>query len=187
MERFGKWLGDSLFDHGCVHTCGFNGLLPRNTLGRFLRSPQWLGRVHREMGMDKRHKATPGTRRPITTVYSELLRVPVDLICPNADQPRGEMDLDELKGLANSIQRSGLLQPVLVKEDSRDGASTFTLVAGHRRLEACKMLGWPEIPALAINGDGSDHAELALIENLQRQDLRPLDRGAWNPPPYGRQ
>jgi len=98
--------------------------------------------------------------------------IPTADIRPNPFQPRREFKPDELNDLENSIRASGLLQPVTVRERP-DGV--FELVAGERRFRAASRLGWAEIPAIVKVLDDREMLTLALIENLQRSDLNPLD------------
>lgn len=88
-------------------------------------------------------------------------------ISPNPFQPRQRFDEDNLDELAQSIRTYGLLQPVLVRPHEKG----FQLVAGERRLRACKLLGWTRIPAVIRDVNDSAMAAIALIENLQREDL----------------
>lgn len=97
----------------------------------------------------------------------KLTRLPVDKILPNPSQPRKAFDPAELEGLAQSIRENGLLQPVTVRRDE----GGYTLIAGERRLRACKLAGLKEIPALVTDRGPADSAVLALLENLQRKDL----------------
>ena len=103
------------------------------------------------------------------TPYRSL---PVAEIRPNPFQPRREFKPEELTDLENSIRASGLLQPVTVRERADGG---FELVAGERRFRAATRLGWSEIPAIVKSLDDREMLTLALIENLQRADLNPLD------------
>lgn len=98
----------------------------------------------------------------------KLTRLPVSKIRPNPSQPRKEFQEEELKGLAQSIQENGLLQPVTVRKEG----GVYYLVAGERRLRACKLLGLSQIPVLLMECEPEDSAVLALLENLQRQDLQ---------------
>ncbi|MFM9180130.1 MAG: ParB/RepB/Spo0J family partition protein [Phycisphaerales bacterium] len=98
--------------------------------------------------------------------------IPVLGISPGAYQPRGQMDPAMLDSLAASISQSGLMQPIVVR---RRGAG-HELIAGERRWRAVQRLGWTEIPAIVQDVDDRQAAELALIENLQREDLNPMDR-----------
>lgn len=98
--------------------------------------------------------------------------IPLTQIRPNPFQPRREFKPEELTDLENSIRASGLLQPVTVRER---GTGDFELVAGERRFRAATRLGWSEIPAIVKSLDDREMLTLALIENLQRADLNPLD------------
>lgn len=103
---------------------------------------------------------------------SPLRSVPIAQIRPNPFQPRRDFKPEELVDLENSIRASGLLQPVTVRSRP-DGA--YELVAGERRFRAASRLGWTEIPAIIKALDDREMLTLALIENLQRADLNPLD------------
>ncbi len=103
-----------------------------------------------------------------------LVDVPVDAITPNPRQPRGRFDEDALASLARSIQEVGVLQPVIVR--SREGG--YELVAGERRLRAARLAGLVSIPAIIREGDDTDSLREALIENVHREDLGPLELAA---------
>jgi len=102
-----------------------------------------------------------------------LVMAPVDSIRPNPQQPRRSFDEDALRALAGSIGRDGVMQPVVVRPAPGGG---YELVAGERRLRASKLAGLETIPAIVRTVDDRTSAELALIENLQRADLNPVDR-----------
>ena len=101
-----------------------------------------------------------------------LRELAVSAIEPNPYQPRRDFDEDQLKELADSIQASGLLQPVVVRP--RDGGR-YELIAGERRWRAVQRLGWAKVPAVVKEVDDRALLTLALIENLQRDDLSPID------------
>src|SRR5689334_20163315 len=103
-----------------------------------------------------------------------LRELPVDNIVPNPFQPRTHINETELAELASSIEASGLLQPVVVRP--RNGK--YELIAGERRWRAVQRLGWPKIPAVIREADDQALLTLALIENLQRDDLSPIDEAA---------
>src|ERR671910_2841134 len=103
-----------------------------------------------------------------------LRDLPVTSLRPNPFQPRTRIDEAELTDLANSMQASGLLQPVIVRP--RDGG--YELIAGERRWRAAERLGWPKIPAVVREVDDRTLLTLALVENLQRDDLSPIDEAA---------
>ncbi len=100
-------------------------------------------------------------------------RVPVRAVAANPFQPRRQFRTAELSELAASIRVNGLLQPVLVRRSS--SGRTYQLVAGERRLRAVKLLGWTEIPAQVREVDDRTLLVLALVENIQREDLGPLE------------
>ncbi|MDR6772152.1 ParB/RepB/Spo0J family partition protein [Azospirillum sp. BE72] len=99
-----------------------------------------------------------------------LVEVPVDRIAPNPNQPRREFDEEELQGLAASIERHGLQQPIGVRQIADD---RWQLVYGERRLRAMRLLGRETIFGILFTGD--DDEEIAIVENLQRSDLNPLE------------
>jgi ParB family chromosome partitioning protein len=101
-----------------------------------------------------------------------IRELPVGSIKPNPFQPRREFDETQLEELANSIAASGLLQPVVVRP--RPGG-VHELIAGERRWRAVQRLGWKQIPAVIKDVDDRALLTLALIENLQRDDLSPID------------
>ena len=100
-----------------------------------------------------------------------VLRIPIHDIRPNPHQPRQEWDEDSLTELSASIREHGVLQPLIV----RGTPGRYELVAGERRLRACRMAGLTHVPALLRDTDESGSLKLALIENIQREDISPLD------------
>ncbi|HEX7336387.1 MAG TPA: ParB/RepB/Spo0J family partition protein [Gemmatimonadales bacterium] len=103
-----------------------------------------------------------------------LKELPIGNVVPNPYQPRTHVDEDALVELTASIEASGLLQPVIVRP--RNGK--FELIAGERRWRAIQRLGWGKIPAVVRDVDDKTLLTLALIENLQRDDLNPIDIAA---------
>jgi ParB family chromosome partitioning protein len=102
-----------------------------------------------------------------------LKSIPIGQITRNPFQPRQEFNSEELTELQESIRASGLLQPITVRR--RAGRDGFELIAGERRLRAAKSLGWKEIPAIIKEIDDRTLLTLALVENLQRSDLNPIE------------
>lgn len=102
----------------------------------------------------------------------EVIYLDIDRIFPGEQQPRKTFRDDSLKELAASIIEKGILQPVIV---SRVGDGSFRLVTGERRWRASALAGLKKIPALIKNVDSKDSLEIALIENIQREDLNPLE------------
>jgi len=96
-----------------------------------------------------------------------------DLIVPNPHQPRDHMDSEELQDLADSIREHGILQPLVVSFDPLSGM--YTLIAGERRLRASAIAGLERVPVIIREVSDQERLELALIENVQRADLSPLE------------
>jgi len=113
----------------------------------------------------------PGASEPATP-RSGLAEIPVADIEPNPEQPRTVFDEGALAELAASIRAHGLLQPVVVREM---GSGRYRLVAGERRWRAARLAGLDRLPAVVRNADEAGAIALALVENLQREDLNPLD------------
>ncbi len=99
---------------------------------------------------------------------------PIDRIDPNPFQPRSDFDAGELESLAESIRVQGILQPILVRSHSSD-PERYQIVAGERRFRAAMLAGLNEIPTILREMDDSDAAVVALVENLQRQDLNAIE------------
>jgi ParB-like partition proteins len=100
-----------------------------------------------------------------------LLEVPVNAISPNPKQPRTRFDDDAIEALAVSIREVGILQPVIVRKSERG----YELIAGERRVRAAKLAGLATIPVVVRDTDDSDTLREALIENIHRQDLGPVE------------
>lgn len=103
-----------------------------------------------------------------------VMDISIDDISPNPWQPRRDFDEESLNALSSSIRENGLIQPVVVRK-KKDG--TYELAAGERRWRAAKMAGLTVIPAISKEYDDRSMAEMALVENLQRKDLNPVDEG----------
>jgi ParB family transcriptional regulator, chromosome partitioning protein len=101
--------------------------------------------------------------------------LPIGSIAPNPYQPRREFSEEELADLTNSLRENGLLQPILVRPAPEGSATRWELVAGERRWRASMRLGWSEIPAVIRDVDDRTLLVLALVENLQRSQLLPLE------------
>lgn len=113
------------------------------------------------------------TEAPVASPSGSGVRMlKIELVRPNPHQPRQRFDEAALEQLAQSIKTAGLMQPIVV----RPGDAGFEIVAGERRWRAFQKLGKPEIPAIVRAVDDQTAAEWALVENLQREDLDPLER-----------
>ena len=96
----------------------------------------------------------------------------ISLIDPKSDQPRKYFDKETLEELSTSIREHGLLQPILVREG---GEGRYQIIAGERRFRASKLAGLEEIPTIILDKDDRAASEIALIENIQREDLNPIE------------
>jgi len=105
---------------------------------------------------------------PVQDTTDELA---IDLIEPNPKQPRSDFDPEKLEELTASVKTHGLLQPIIV----RPIGDTYQIIAGERRWRACRAAGLTNVPVRIVNKDDRETAELALIENLQRDDLNPIE------------
>jgi ParB family chromosome partitioning protein len=115
-------------------------------------------------------------------IETSIFWIETDKIVPNPYQPRREFDQDRLKELSDSIRQYGVLQPLVVSRQETylpNGSVTveYELIAGERRLRASKLAGLAQVPVVVRTGDDSRaKLELAIIENLQREDLNPVER-----------
>lgn len=110
------------------------------------------------------------TEEPLEKNAYQLL--PIYKVEPNPDQPRHDFDEEELQALADSITVHGIIQPLTVREMPN---GYYQIIAGERRWRAARMANLSDVPAVIIEADDKKAMELALIENLQRQDLNPLE------------
>jgi len=108
----------------------------------------------------------------LSTKDAAFQLIPISRIAPNADQPRKHFNAETIEELANSIREKGVLQPIIVKK-KRDG--NFEIVCGERRFRAATLCGLTEVPAIIKDIAAEDFLEWALIENIQREDLNPIE------------
>ena len=114
----------------------------------------------------------PMAESPVSAPQGSVRTVPTNAIVVNSRQPRRHFSSAELEDLIASIKEHGILQPLLVQEVTR---GNYELIAGERRLRASKMLGLPEVPVVIRSVNEQEKLELALIENIQRQDLNAIE------------
>lgn len=107
-----------------------------------------------------------------TAEKSAYQQIPIYKVEPNPDQPRQDFDEEELQALADSITEHGIIQPLTVRELS---SGYYQIIAGERRWRAARIAGLSDVPVVVIEADDKKAMELALIENLQRQDLNPVE------------
>ena len=102
----------------------------------------------------------------------EIKKIPIDNIFPNRFQPRTVFDDEKIEELSRTIHIHGIIQPIVVREFDKD---RYEIIAGERRWRAMKKLGWDEAPAIVKNMSDTETASVALIENLQREELSPIE------------
>jgi len=120
----------------------------------------------------RQHTMVPEVPAAIPPIAGTPVEVPIASVMPNPHQPRHSFDGAALAELAASIKSTGLIQPIVV----RQVGDQYQLITGERRLRAAKLAGLAAIPALVRDVDSVTQAQMALIENIQREDLNPLDR-----------
>ena len=120
-----------------------------------------------------------GLGRGIESIFDEnstesdkIVPLNINEIEPNRNQPRKDFDEEALNSLAESISQHGLIQPIVVRPTIGGG---YTIIAGERRWRACRMAGLSEIPVVIKDTDEQNLMEMALVENLQREDLNPVE------------
>jgi ParB family chromosome partitioning protein len=102
--------------------------------------------------------------------------VPIEFLQPGRFQPRRRFEVEAIRGLVESVREKGILQPILVRKlDEIGGQSRYEIIAGERRWRAAQLAGLHEVPVLVRQLEDRDALEVALIENIQRQDLTPLE------------
>jgi ParB family chromosome partitioning protein len=118
------------------------------------------------------NKEVVNVEQPQQNVTADILRIPVDLIEPNPFQPRMSFDQEALEELAESIKTLGLIQPITVrrKEDGR-----YQIISGERRFRACRLSGMDMVPAYIRDTNDQGMLEMAIVENIQRENLDPIE------------
>ena len=102
----------------------------------------------------------------------KLLNLKIDKIVRNKNQPRKNFALEKLEELKNSIKNNGLIQPIVVRKLK---SNKYEIIAGERRYRACKELGMSEISALEVQANDSKSYEFSVLENIQRENLNPIE------------
>ena len=116
------------------------------------------------------NKDVVGTKDPQDT--ADVLRIPVNMIEPNPFQPRMSFDQDSLQELAASIRTFGLIQPITVRKKSAD---RYQIISGERRFKACHLAGMDMVPAYIRDANDQGMLEMAIVENIQRENLDPIE------------
>jgi len=140
------------------------------------KRPAFRENIHRLFDEAKNLDLAPGVVSLIESraTRAQIREVPVDRILPNPAQPRLSYEEESLAELADSIRQHGVLQPILV----RPVGHSYELVAGERRWRASRLAGRESIPAIVVEFDEETALEVSIIENLQREDVTPLEEAA---------
>lgn len=116
--------------------------------------------------------STPAPDKDLPSPFGRLQSIPLDQIQPNRDQPRTSFDSERLEELAQSLRANGLLQPITIYSV---GPNQYRIIAGERRWRAAALAGLTEIPSIVRTVEQHELLELALVENIQREDLNPIE------------
>jgi ParB family chromosome partitioning protein len=160
---------------------------PKSRLGRGLSSLISVSDLPQEMEVPPSTPPVPAVTAeaavpmPVPAAGSpqavrQPMEIATDSVSPNPHQPRKQFDETALLALAASLKSTGLVQPIIVRPDPAGEAGKYQLIAGERRLRAAKAAGLATLPAIIRDVDPFKQAQMALIENVQREDLNPLDR-----------
>ena len=121
---------------------------------------------------EEKKKSTTQVDDVVTVAEGGSRMIPVTQINANPNQPRKQFGIDELQDLVQSIEKHGILQPLVVKEE-KDGS--YQIIAGERRFRASQMIGMTRVPCIVKPVDKKQELEISLVENIQRKDLNPLE------------
>ncbi len=138
-------------------------------LGALLGEGVDLGNIRQPVGYVNKVVVNTETK-PETT--ADVLMIPVDLVEPNPFQPRMTFDQGALEELADSIRTLGLIQPITVRRKSAD---RYQIISGERRFRACRLAGMETVPAYVRSTDDQGMLEMAIVENIQRENLDPIE------------
>ena len=139
-------------------------------LGALLGGDADLSQIRKPVGYV--NKEVVSTESQPQQAVADILRIPMDMIEPNPFQPRMTFGQDALEELAESIRTLGLIQPITVR---RKGDGRYQIISGERRFRACQMAGMDMIPAYIRDTNDQGMLEMAIVENIQREDLDPIE------------
>lgn len=136
-----------------------------------LLGDQALSQIRKPVEYVHKTVVTPETTEPARAT-ADIMLIPADLIEANPYQPRMSFDNEALEGLAESIKSLGLIQPITVRRKSAD---RYQIISGERRFRACRLAGLDEIPAYIRDTNDQGMLEMAIVENIQRENLDPIE------------
>ncbi len=179
-SRLGRGL-DSLISGGAGKTAGEDPIIIGPEQTKKSKDVQSIASEQSSPSSEKVPTAKPVSQEAIEDIAEELqapsgvfLEIPIRQIIPNPNQPRRKIHSEQIKELADSIRSEGLLQPIVVRRTERG----YQLIAGERRWQACRSLEMSTIQARVVEANDSSAAVISLIENLQREDLNPVDEAS---------
>lgn len=140
-----------------------------------------MGKISENKALKEQIKALQAREQALKTrlEYGRVHTIPIERICANPAQPRKTFEDSAIMRLADSLEQYGMLQPLSVRRIMDEGhleGGLFQLVAGERRLRAATLIGMTHVPCLIINADSKKSAELAIIENIQRENLNMFEQ-----------
>ncbi|MGN1221528.1 MAG: ParB/RepB/Spo0J family partition protein [Candidatus Cryptobacteroides sp.] len=138
-------------------------------LGALLGQEADLSSIRQPVGYVNKNIVSTTSQKQDT---SDILRIPTDMIEPNPFQPRMSFDQESLEELADSVRTLGLIQPITVRRKSAD---RYQIISGERRFRACQMCGMDMIPAYIRDTNDQGMLEMAIVENIQRENLDPIE------------
>ena len=138
-----------------------------------MKSPfsRWFGGLKQESEVNQEPEVKS---EAVSKAAEEVVKIPIDKIVANRFQPRAIFDEEKIKELAKTIQTHGVIQPIVVRPIS-ENEGTYEIIAGERRYRAMKSLQWEEVPAIVRKLNDKETASIALIENLQREELTAIE------------
>ena len=139
-------------------------------LGALLGGDADLSSIRQPVGYV--NKGIVSTAEQPKQATADVLRIPVDMIEPNPYQPRMSFDQEALEELADSIRTLGLIQPITVRKKD---TNTYQIISGERRFRACRMTGMDMVPAYIRDANDQGMLEMAIVENIQRENLDPIE------------
>ncbi|MCL4427052.1 ParB/RepB/Spo0J family partition protein [Patescibacteria group bacterium] len=165
-----KALGRGLASLIPLHDTTAADQLPDDTDAAYM-PPQKQSSVH-----SAPHRSAPAAADAEVPAGERVFQLAIELVEPNPDQPRKDFSAESLAELAASIKTYGIIQPLVVREQRDGDVVRYQIIAGERRYRAAKLAGLTQLPAIVKNLDDSENLEVALVENIQREDLNIIER-----------
>ncbi|WP_339214602.1 nucleoid occlusion protein [Solibacillus sp. FSL W8-0372] len=146
----------------------------KSTFSRFFGGGSKEPEVKSEVEVIENSLASEEVIESISMASEEVVKIPIDKIIPNRYQPRTVFDDEKIEELARTIHTHGVIQPIVIRP-MNDNSDKYEIIAGERRYRAMKSLQWTEVPAIVRQLNDRETASIALIENLQREELSAIE------------